>query len=714
MRETPHIVVALAGNPNSGKTSLFNLIVGANQKVGNFSGVTVEKIEGTTKYKNHIIHFVDLPGTYSLTAYSPEEVVARNFIIEQKPDIVINVVDGSNIYRNLYLTTQLMEIEQPFIIALNMFDEVQKSKTEINVPLLETLLGVSIIPTSAKNMLGVDSLLDQIVENYENKSHPKFKVTYKREIEERIVRLSSILRNDKELSEFYSSNWLAIKLLENDKLVYQLVKEKPVWIKAYSYLMECNSYLESKFSTDAEMLITEDRHAFVKGALQEAIKFHESTNKNYSEILDKILINRVTGLPVFLFFMWGLFQLVFKVGEIPMGWIENLFSWLSGLAGTYITNDTMRSIITEGIISGVGGVLVFLPNIMLLFLGLAFLEGTGYMARAAFVVDKVMHVFGLHGKSAISMITGFGCSVPAFMSTRTLKSPSDRITTLLVIPFMSCGAKLPVYILIIGAFFSTSSAGNVLFAIYIFGILIALLSAKFFKLTLFKGESEPFVMELPPYRLPSLKNLFFQMWHKASLYLKKAATVILMASVIIWLGTNFPQNRTVHEEYSQFKEQVKTSEFHSIEVKENILDTLIKKEAGIQMEYSIIGKIGKFIEPAIMPLGFDWRLGISLLAGIAGKEIVVSTIATIFSLGEDQNSSNEGLQKKLRNDKAYSVATAIAFLIFVLLYIPCIAATAVFHQEAQKWKWTIVYITYSMGLAWILAFAGYQITNLFI
>ena len=682
--------------------------------MGNFSGVTVEKVEGFVKYKGYTFKITDLPGTYSLTAYSPEEVVAREFIIENKPDVVINVVDGSNLQRNLFFTTQLMELQHNFIICLNMMDEVNKSKTVIDFNLLEQLLGTHIIPVSAKNRTGINELLDHVIDVFEDRIKPEFKFHFQDEIQIRFQELTNIISQDKELALNYNTEWLAIKLLENDRLVYKMIKERPVWIKVMSYLSETNKFIESTLGEDAETLITENRYAFVKGALKEAVKFTEKPTKSFTEVLDLILINRITGIPVFLFFMWLMFQLVFKVGEYPMGWIESFFNWLGMLSGAAISDPMIRSMVVDGIISGVGGVIVFLPNIMLLFIFLAFLEGTGYMARAAFVIDKVMHTFGLHGKSAISMITGFGCSVPAFMSTRTLKSNSDRITTMLIIPFMSCGAKLPVYILIIGAFFSTAAAGNVLFGIYLFGIMMALLSAKMFKLTLFKGKSEPFVMELPPYRMPSLRYLLYQMWQKAASYLKKAASIILIASLIIWLGTNFPKNEAI----SLFAD----GEIHKIESKtelseaekELFIEEIRRKESADQMKYSVIGRIGTGIEPIMKPMGFDWRISISLVTGLAAKEIVVSTMATLFAMGETDESNFSSLQQSLRNEPGYNIATAIAILLFVLLYVPCIAATAVFHKEAAKWKYTLLYIGFSTVLAYLIALAGYQITLFFI
>jgi len=708
------ISVALAGNPNSGKTSLFNLIAGANQKVGNFAGVTVEKIEGIVKYKGYTLKIIDLPGTYSLSAYSPEEIVTREFIIENKPDVVINVVDASNLERNLYFTTQLMELQTKFVIALNMFDEIEKNKVVIKWDLLEQLFGTHIIPTSAKSKTGINELLDHVIDVFEERINPQFKLFYQSEIENRFEALRQILSTDKELDNKYNTHWLAIKLLENDKIVYRLLKERPVWIKVISFLSETNKFLENTYGGDPELIITENRHAFIKGALKEAVIFPVTSKRNFTEILDIVLINRITGIPVFLFFMWFMFQLVFKVGEIPMRWIESVFVWFGMMVGDHISNALIKSLIVDGMISGVGGVVVFLPNIMLLFLFLAFLEGSGYMSRAAFVIDKVMHVFGLHGKSAISLITGFGCSVPAFMSTRTLKSNSDRITTLLIIPFMSCGAKLPVYILFIGAFFKPEMSGNVLFSLYLFGILMALLSAKLFKTTLFKGHSEPFVMELPKYRLPSLRYLLFQMWHKAASYMRKAATIILLASMIIWMGTNFPKSDEITRNYNALKLKAEQEMTNNPDQKKDELLQLEKSEAAEQIEYSFVGKIGKTIEPVIKPIGFDWRIGISLLTGLVAKEIVVSTLATLFSLGEDDPASGVSLQKKLRSESNYNVATAIALLLFVLLYVPCIAATTVFYRESKKWSFTLFYIIYSTSFAWIVAFISYRITSLFV
>jgi len=538
------IRVALLGNPNSGKTSLFNCIVGASQKVGNFSGVTVEKYEGKLTYKGYTIQFIDLPGTYSLTAYSPEEVVARNYIIEEKPDVVVDVVDGTNLERNLYLTTQVMELGADMLVALNMFDAVEKQNIKIDLPQLQKLLGSHVIPTSATKKQGIDSLLNHIVRVYEQKiTIAKNKLTYSSYMEDKIAVLTDILTADKELCSRYNPRWLATKLWENDQLVYETVKERAVWMKAEKELVESTSEYDATFKTDHELVITEDRHSFIRGALKETVIMPGEIKKSLTEHIDSVLINRVLGLPLFVGIMWGVFQWTFTLGEAPMGWVESFFELLAQGALKVIPAGPLQSFVVDGMIAGVGGVLVFLPNIMLLFFAISFLEGTGYMARAAFVVDKVMHKAGLHGKSFIPMITGFGCSVPAFMACRTLKSKADRITTMMVIPFMSCGAKLPVHILLISAFFAPEKAGNVLFGVYIFGIVIAVISARLLKSTIFKGESEPFVMELPPYRMPTLRSLFFQTNHKARMYLKKAGTVILAASVLIWALSNYPQSK---------------------------------------------------------------------------------------------------------------------------------------------------------------------------
>ncbi|MFC2084455.1 ferrous iron transport protein B [Bacteroidota bacterium] len=714
MKDNKEILVALAGNPNSGKTSLFNKLVGANQKVGNWSGVTVEKYEGKTKHRGYNIKVIDLPGTYSLTTYSPEEKIARYFIIEEKPDVIINVVDSTNLDRNLYLTTQLIDMQTNLLVAFNMIDEVEKKQTKIDFDQLEELLGAHLIPTSSVSGKGISLILDHIVELHTGKiSVKRNKLNFSGHIENYIDQLTAILETDEEFSQKYNPRWLAIKLLVNDKDVYNLIREHPVWIKTNPVLLEAIKKTRSEYDEEIEIKLNEERFSFIKGALKETVEYASKIKRTPTEIIDSILINRITGLPIFAFFMWIIFQLTFTLGEYPMNWLEASFSWLSENANLIIPEGIARSIIVDGIIAGVGGVIVFLPNIMILFLALAFLEGTGYMARAAFVIDRIMHKIGLHGKSFIPMITGFGCSVPAFMATRTLKNEGDRITTLLIIPFMSCGAKFPVYVLIAGTFFETNMAGNILFAIYVFGVIVALISAKFLKSTLFHGISEPFVMELPPYRMPLLKTLLIQMWYKATLYLKKAGTIILLAAILIWFASNYPKNLDIEKYYQDKIQLVKLNEQLNDDERNLAIKELVNKESAEQIQYSLIGRIGYLIEPIVKPLGFDWKLGVSLVTGIAAKEIVVSTMGTLYALG-DTNESSSALREQLLSNPNYNQAVALAFMIFVLLYIPCFAASIVFHREAGRWKWTLLYAVYTTFTAWILALIIYNLSKLII
>jgi ferrous iron transport protein B len=706
------LTIALAGNPNSGKTSLFNAIAGTNLKVGNWPGVTVERYEGYVNYKGYRIKLVDLPGTYSLNAYSPEETVARDFIAGKKADIVINVVDGSNLERNLYLTHQLMELEPEMVIALNMYDEVIKNGITIDFKYLQKLLGCHIVPVSAVTKKGIDSLLDHVVRVYEKKIPiAKNKIFYSEEVEESLAKLKALIETDTALTLAYGARWLAVKLFENDEAVYRMLKEKPVWVRLEGSLGLILAELESKIQGKIPEKILEDRYAFVRGAVKETVKAPNEGRETLTDKIDSVLIGKYLGLPIFLLIMWLIFQMTFVLGKIPMGWIASLFNYAGLKASIFLPEGNIRSIVVDGVIAGVGGVVVFIPNIMLLFLGLSFLEATGYMARAAFVVDKVFHKMGLHGKSFIPMVTGFGCSVPAFMACRTLKNRSDRLATMMVIPFMSCGAKLPVYVLLIGAFFPEKAAGNILFGVYLFGILVAVLSAKLFKSTIFKGQSEPFVMELPVYRMPSFKSVLMQMWLKAWMYIKKAGTTILAASLIIWFAANYPQNRELENGLNA--KIAALSAGLGPQEKIVIVQNIKNEYAARHLEYSFAGRIGKAIEPVLKPLGFDWRIGTALLSGLAAKEIVVSTMGTIYSMGAIGHETG-GLAAQLRNDKAYNPAVALALIVFVLLYVPCLAATAVFHKEAGELKMTLFYIAYAMGTAWVMAFVVYRAALLFV
>lgn len=704
-----NIRVALLGNPNSGKTSLFNQIVGAHQKVGNFTGVTVEKYEGILQYKGYTIEVTDLPGTYSLTAYSPEEIVTRNFILEEKPDIVIDVVAGSNLERNLYLTTQIMELEVDMLVALNMYDEVEKLGIKIDIPQLEALLGSHVIPTSAFKKTGIDSLLDHIIQVFEGKiTIAKNKLIFTREIDEEIHVIRRLLEKDEYLSERYNLTWMAIKLLESDQEVYETVKGRSIYLKVSRELTDFLVRYKHSGENDPETTIIEDRHAFIRGALQETVKFPSVQKKSVTDYIDNILLNRVLGLPIFFGIMWLMFQFTFTLGTPFMNWIDLFFQFLSKNIGNLMPDSYLKLLLIDGIIAGVGGVLVFIPNILFLFLSIAFLEGSGYMARAAFVIDKIMHKIGLHGKSFIPMITGFGCSVPAIMATRTLKNKGDRITTMMIIPFMSCGAKLPVYILLLSAFFSPGIAGNMLFGIYMFGILIAFLSALIIKKAAFKGQSEPFVMELPPYRIPGLKSLFYQMIFKTKMYLKKAGTIILTASIIIWIASNFPVDVRSEQLYSRTVSRIESNSELTETEKNSLISKYTTENAAKQLEYSAAGRFGKMLSPLIKPLGFDWKIGIALTAGFAAKEVVVSTLSTLFSISETEEDYGQ-IAERLKDRSGYSRATALSLIVFVLLYVPCIAATTAFHKEAGSWKWTRFFILYTMSVAWVFSFLFYRI-----
>ncbi len=703
------IRIALLGNPNSGKTSLFNAIVGAHQKVGNFTGVTVEKYEGYLHYKGYSIQVTDLPGTYSLTAYSPEEIVTRNFILNEKPDIVIDVVAGSNLERNLYLTTQIMELEVDMLVALNMYDEVEKQGIKIDLGQLEALLGSHVIPTSAFKKTGITALLDHVIDVFEgNITIAKNKLSFTPEIEEEIHVLKHLLAKDDFLVKRYNLKWLAIKLLESDQVAYETVKKRSIYLKVSRELTNFFERYKHTGEEDPESTIIEDRHAFIRGALQETTKFPSVQKKTFSDYIDNILLNRILGLPIFFGIMWLMFQFTFTLGTPFMNWIDIFFQFLGKSIAAVLPDSSFEHLLVDGIIGGVGGVLVFVPNILFLFLSIAFLEGSGYMARAAFVIDKVMHKIGLHGKSFIPMITGFGCSVPAIMATRTLKNRGDRITTMMIIPFMSCSAKLPVYILILSAFFPPALAGNMLFGIYMFGILIAFLSALIIKKAVFKGQSEPFVMELPPYRLPGLKSLMYQMFFKTKMYLKKAGTIILTASVIIWVASNFPVNTQAEHAYKNAVQKISENNSLSASEKTARISRYTTINTAKQLEYSFAGRIGKFITPVLKPLGFDWKIGIALTAGFAAKEVVVSTLSTLFSIS-DTGGKSTMLAERLKKNSGYSRATALSLIIFVLLYVPCIAATTTFHREAGGWKWTSFFIIYTMSAAWIFSFLFYRI-----
>lgn len=701
------ISIALAGNPNCGKSSLFNALTGSHQRVGNFPGVTIEKHEGYLDYKGWRIKVVDLPGTYSLTPYSPEEIVTRRYLIDEKPDVVVNVVEGPNIERSLLLTTQLMEMECDFLVALNMMDEVEERGMEIDDKLLQTLLGCHIVPVSAKRREGLDSLLDHVLRVHEGDIViRKNKLFFRAELEEAIDAIAAQLGHERELAKF-NHRWLAVKLLESDREVYDLIRRYPVWVKVELALQEAMRAAGKHYDADPEVLIAEDRHAFIRGAMQESVRMPAAPRESLSERIDRLVLNRALGLPVFLLVVWAIFQLTFSLGHPLMEGLDFLFGLLASAIEPHLLNETLRSIVVDGVIAGVGGVLVFLPNIVLLFMGLSFLEASGYMARASFVIDRVMHRFGLHGKSFIPMITGFGCSIPAIMATRTLKSPTDRLATIMIIPFMSCGAKLPVYVLLCSAFFPASMAANILFAIYLLGIAVGLVTAWMLKSTVLASDSEPFVMELPPYRWPTLGSVLFQARVKALMYVKKAGTLILGAVIIIWAVSNYP--RSIEVEQVRQESVSRLIADRSIDADERALrlEEVERGASADQLEYSLAGRAGRLMEPVLRPLGFDWRIGIALVTGLAAKEVVVSTMGTIYSLSSAEATGD--LTTILRSDPQFGKANALSLMVFVLLYIPCVAALGVMKKEVGRWMPVLLYSVWSLSIAWVLSFAAYRI-----
>ncbi len=692
------ITIALAGNPNSGKTTLFNNLTGARQHVGNYAGVTVEKKEGFIKYRDYEIKVIDLPGTYSLTAYSPDEVVARNVIIEEKPDLVVNIVDSSNLERNLYLTTQLMELEVPLILALNMYDTAEKAGIHVDHALLSQLLGIPIVRTVGTKNIGMEELIKTVIDTYEGRVPVSGKmVRYAETVETELQAIQRLMPTEGDVVKIpaqtgktvisYPARWLAVKLLENDREVMAKVRPLKNGNQVLAAVAERQKKIQQLINDDPELVVVDGRYAFIRGACREAITLTPTNRVSLTETVDKILLNRALGLPIFFGVMWLLFQLTFTLGAPFMELIEAGFNLLGEWMLANMNDGLLRGLIVDGIIGGVGGVIVFLPNILLLFLGIAFLEATGYMARAAFVMDKLMHRVGLHGKSFVPMLTGFGCTIPAIMATRTLENPNDRLVTILVTPLMSCGARLPVYTLLIAAFFAPEAAGNVLFSIYIIGIVLALLMAKVFRTWLLPGESEPFVMELPVYRLPTLKNVLIHMWERAWLYLRKAGTLILAAAILMWGLFTFPLVDVDGQEFAS---------------------------ASQQMEASYAGRLGKAVEPVIAPIGFDWKTGVALIAGFAAKEIVVSTLGTLYSIqDEDALAGEEGgavkdFAQKAREHSGFTAFTAYILMLFTLIYVPCMATVAIIKRETNGWKWPLFTIGYTTGLAWVVCLLVYQ------
>ena len=664
------VVVALAGNPNAGKTTIFNRLTGARQKVGNWPGVTVEKKEGELRIGDRLFRIVDLPGIYSLTPYSLEEVIARNFILEEGPRIILNVVDASNLERNLYLTVQLMELGKPMVLALNMIDVAKARGLYVDAETLSRLLGIPVVPTVGTKGLGMEDLVETLMAVVEGQKESRpVHINYGREIETALAELTETL-SALNILPGYPRRWLALKLLEGDRDVLERIRKEPRAEALWPRIEEITERLTRIFDESPEALIVEARYGFIAGAVREAVRISAISRKTLSEHLDDVLTHRLLGFPIFIGFMYLLFYLTFKLGAYPVAWLERGLEFSENLLRANLPPGLIREILVEGVLGGVGGVLVYLPNILLLFLGISLFEDTGYLARAAFIMDRVMHSLGLHGKAFIPLLMGFGCNVPAILATRTMENPRERILTILINPLMSCSARFPVYVLFAGTFFRGHET-QVVFGLYALGIVLAALVARLFGRILIKEEDTPFVLELPPYRLPTVRGLFFHVWDRTRVYLRKMGGVILLASVLLWVFSAFPRDGAHPPELSQ----------------------------------SYIGRVGKILEPVLEPLGFDWRMSVALVTGFVAKEVVVSSLGVLYKAGEE---STRTLEEALRAS-GLSPAAALAFMVFVLLYVPCVGTLAAIWKETGSLRYPFINIGYQLILAWIAAFLTYRL-----
>ena len=661
------ITVALVGNPNCGKTSLFNFASGAHERVGNYSGVTVDAKEGYTRFEGYLIRLVDLPGTYSLTAYSPEELYVRRQLVEETPDVVINVIDASNLERNLYLTTQLMDMHLRVVCALNMYDELEQRGDQLSVDTLSSLMGMPMVPTSFKTGRGLRQLLREVTHIYENREgHDQYyrhiHINHGHEIEDGIVNIQRYLKANDLLRLRYSTRWMAIKLLENDSEAERVVGSLPEAEQIFMARDQAAARVREETGDDSETAIMDAKYGFIRGALREAgfvIGTKEDTYKT-THRLDAVITHKWLGFPIFLFLLYCMFEVTFTLGQYPMDWIEAGVEWLGDFISRQMADGPLKAMLVDGVVGGMGAVIVFLPQILILYTFISLMEDSGYMARAAFIMDKLMHGMGLHGKSFIPLIMGFGCNVPAVMTTRTIESRRSRLITMLVLPMMSCSARLPVYIMITGAFFAVEYQSLVMISLYAIGVLLSVVMARILSSWVIRGEDTPFVMELPPYRFPTAKAIARHTWEKGKQYLRKMGGIILVASIIVWALGYFGV-------------------------------------AGVapSLEESFIGMLGKAIEPVFYAQGFDWRLDISLLAGVGAKEIVASTIGVLYA-----------------GDYGFSPLVAYSFLLFVLIYFPCIATIAAIRNESGSWRWAVFAAVYTSVLAWVVSAVAYQVGSL--
>ena len=695
------IKVALVGNPNCGKTSLFNMASGSHEHVGNYSGVTVDAKEGTFEHGGYKFILVDLPGTYSLSAYSPEELYVRRNLIDDMPDVVVNVVDASNLQRNLYLTTQLIDMNLRVIMALNMYDELIAKGDKLDIKQMGYLLGMPVVPTVSRNGDGITALFDTVVQIYEN-SDPHIArhihINHGAELEATIDRVKALIQSNIDIRSRYSTRYLTIKYLENDEEVEKIVESLPNRDEIIAARFEENKRIHELLNSSVESALVDAKYAFVQGALAETHEPYKGKRKRntITDRIDYFVTNRWLAFPIFVFLLYLVFNGTFVIGEYPMRWIEWLVQNFGAFVSSFMAEGWLKDLIVDGIIGGVGSVLVFLPNIMLLYMFISLLEDSGYMARAAFIMDRMMHKIGLHGKSFIPMVMGFGCNVPAVMATRTIESQKSRLITMLIIPLMSCAGRMPVYVLIAGAFFP-HHAGVVLLGLYALGIILAIIAAKVMS-RFFKDDDLPFVMELPPYRIPTGKSILRHTWEKGKQYLQKMSGIILICSVVMWFLSYFPN----HDAYTDHHQQ---------------------------QEHSFIGYVGKTIEPVLEPLGFDWRMGVGIIAGVGAKELVISTLGVMYAdeepidvpaagadvqaddpVEDSQSSGDTRLQKALV--RSVSPAAGLAYMVFILLYFPCIATFVAIKRESGQWKWAIFTAVYTIVLAWTAAFITYNIASL--
>ncbi|MBP7504225.1 MAG: ferrous iron transport protein B [Prolixibacteraceae bacterium] len=727
------INVALVGNPNSGKTTLYNGLSGAREKVGNYCGVTVDIRKSSFDAFGYRFNVCDLPGTYSLTAYTPEEIYVRKFIYEETPDIVINVLEATNLERSLFLTTQLIDMDLRIVAALNMYDELEEQSQSLSHENLGKLLGIPFVPTVSTRGEGFEELLKRVICVYEGNDPVTrhIHINYGSEIESSLKVIRRKIKENKPITDKISSRFLALKMLEKDKHVLELLSDYPNYMEIVALAHREITRMEGLYGEESESVVTDAKYAFISGALKETLREQAPVVRNLSEKIDRIITHPKLAFPIFAGILFLVFWGTFTLGAYPMGWIDSGIGWLSNGLRSILPEGMLKELLIDGIISGTGSVLVFLPNILILFFFIALLEGTGYMARAAFIMDKIMHRFGLHGRSFIPMIMGFGCNVPAIMATRTLRNKGDRILTMLIVPFMSCSARLPVYILIISAFF-TSHQALILICIYAFGIILAFLTAQILNRLFFRNKEIPFVMELPAYRMPTLKNIFFHMWDKSRHYLRKIGTVILIGVIIIWVLEYFP--RTAPKQ-AVGAPQEQPAQVHTAQVKpgatgiatpvanevETPAETVVAAET-LHLSHSYLGRLGKMIEPAMSPLGFDWKMSVALLAGLPAKEIIISTLGVLYQTNVEESTVN--LQVKLQNEvhtsgklrgkPVFTTASALAFLVFILVYFPCIGVVATIGKESGHWKWSLISVVYTTLLAWVLAFITYQGINLFL